>query len=163
MSASIARWRSRTSGSLGLYERVRVGDIRARGIRSVSSLTLPRCLTGEWECSELPRIVFGEVETYGPERMEELSEGDAMLVNASSDSYSLVRAGLDWTRWTQRRRGGTTKEGKVVWRKMSVVVRLTNERLDVQPCGACGGEGLGAVPGVENEGWSSSKIMERGR
>ena len=76
MSTSIARCRSLTSGSLGLKDRVSVGESRARGIRS-SSPVLFRCLTGECECSELPRIVLGELEIV-PERIEELSGGDAM-------------------------------------------------------------------------------------
>ena len=76
MSASIVRWRSRASGSLGLYDRERVGESRGREDASLSSLaTLCRRRTGEWSVL----MGRGELE-MDPVRMEELSVGDVMAV-----------------------------------------------------------------------------------
>ena len=77
MSASIVRCRSRASGSFGLYDRESVGESRGREEASLISLpTLCRRRTGEWSVL----TGRGELE-IDPERMDELSGGDAMAVN----------------------------------------------------------------------------------
>ena len=59
---------------------------------------LERCLTGEWECSEMGLMVFGETESC-PERTEELSGCDAMaagrtrLQQDATVSYGSPRSG----------------------------------------------------------------------
>ena len=74
MSASMVRWRSRASGSLGLYARERVGESRGRVEASLISLpTLWRRRTGDWSVL----MGRGELEIE-PERTEDVSGGEAM-------------------------------------------------------------------------------------